>query len=625
MKLAIIAGGKGERLGLTSMPKPMLSIGGKPLLEHQINLAKQYGIEEIFILSGHLSEVIVNYLGDGSAFGVRITHLVEQYPLGTAGAIKQLEGRIGERFLVFYGDVLLDIDIDKFVKFDALSPSLATIIVHPNDHPSDSDLVETNEEKEVIAFHPKPHNEDEYYNNLVSAAVYILSNDILKYIPKDTPTDFGKDIFPAILRAGEKIRAYRTSEYIKDVGTIERLEEIRKDFTAGKVERFSKTRPAIFMDRDGTLIEDVNLLHKKEDLKLFPYAASSLKKINESDYLCFLVTNQSVVARNMCDLSTITEMHKKLETMLGRNGAFLNGIYFCPHHPDKGYPDENSAFKIDCECRKPKVGLIRQAAEEYNVSVEASWFIGDGTTDIQTGINAGMKTVLLRTGEGGKDAKYEVLPDFAFDDLREAVDFILCKKKKYDDLSKDIGNRISERSKSPLIITIGGQARSGKTTFVKCLSDYLFKIGVSHRVIGLDHWLVGVGERQDTMTVRERYHYKRVEEDFEKLLNHGTIRMQRYDPYSRAIVKEQEVSLRHESCIIVEGVPALDIERLRDLSRIKVYVEIDEETRRERFISFYKWKGLSEGEIQDLYSRRLMDEAVVIDETKKYADLIVRT
>src|SRR4030042_5170224 len=102
MKMAIVAGGKGERLGLNSMPKPMVSIGGKPLLEHQINLAKQYGIEEIFILSGHQSEVIVNYLGDGSAFGVRITHLVEQYPLGTAGAVKQLEGRIGERFLVFY-------------------------------------------------------------------------------------------------------------------------------------------------------------------------------------------------------------------------------------------------------------------------------------------------------------------------------------------------------------------------------------------------------------------------------------------------------------------------------------------------------------------------------------------
>jgi uridine kinase len=310
---------------------------------------------------------------------------------------------------------------------------------------------------------------------------------------------------------------------------------------------------------------------------------------------------------------------------LGREKAYLNDIYFCPHHPDKGYPGENSAFKIDCECRKPKVGLIRKAADEYNVDVKASWFIGDATMDVQTGRNATMKTVLLRTGKGGKDGKFKAVPDFVFDDLHEAVDFILSGKAKYENLLKEIINRISIRCSSPWIIAIGGQARSGKSTFVKCLSDYLLKMGISHKVIGLDHWLVGVKDRQDKMTVRERYDYRRVEKDIGTLLAHRKIIMQKYDPHSRMIVGEQEYALGDENGIIVEGVPALDIEGLRNVSLIKVYIEIDEETRKRRFFSFYAWKGLSEEEVQNLYSQRLLDEVVFIDGSKEHADLIVRS
>jgi uridine kinase len=268
--------------------------------------------------------------------------------------------------------------------------------------------------------------------------------------------------------------------------------------------------------------------------------------------------------------------------------------------------------------------LIQKAADEYNIDLETSWFVGDSTTDIQTGINAGMKTVLLRTGKGGKDAKFEVLPDFVFDDLQEAVDFILSGKAKYDDLSREIGNRISKNIRMPSIITIGGQARSGKSTFVKCLSDYLLNVGVRHRIIGLDNWLVGVSERPDAMTVRNRYDYKKIEKDLEELLNHRKIIIQKYDPYSRTTLKDQEYALCEENCIIFEGVPALDIEGLRNVSSIKVYIEIDEETRKRRFFSFYAWKGLSEKEVQNLYSQRLLDEVVFIDRSKDHADLIVK-
>ena len=431
MDLAIIAGGKGTRLGLKDTPKPMVEVGGKPLLEHQVNLAKRYAIKNIYMLSGHLSEVIVDYFGDGKKIGVNIIHIVEKSPLGTAGAVKQLESRLDERFMVFYGDVFLDIDLKSFMDFDMKTNSIADIIVHPNDHPHDSDLVDSNDENIVTAFYSKPHDENQYYRNLVNAAVYILSPDIFEYIPQDKPSDFGKDIFPLVLQSDKVIRAYKTAEYIKDIGTIERLKKVSKDMISGKVKRFSKRykRPAIFIDRDGTLVEEVDLLHRVEDLELLSFSASAIKKINNSAYLSFLITNQPVVARNLCDTSVIAQIHNKLETLLGREGAYLNDIYFCPHHPESGYPCENPDFKIDCNCRKPKTGMISKAVKEYNVDVESSWVIGDRTTDIQTGKNAGMKTILVRTGNAGQDRKFEVSPDYIFDNIEDSVDFILSKKQ----------------------------------------------------------------------------------------------------------------------------------------------------------------------------------------------------
>ena len=431
MKLVIIAGGKGTRLGLEDIPKPMVQIGGIPLLEHQINLARENDIDGIYILSGYLSKVMEDYFGDGSAFGVRITYIQEKVPLGTAGAVRQLKDKINDRFTVFYGDVLLDIDIKSFIKYDKLSDSIATLIVHPNDHPDDSDLVEINEENHVTAFHSKPHDPDRYYRNLVNAAVYILSPEIFGYIPGDRPSDFGKDIFPLLLNSKKTIRAYKSAEYIKDMGTSDRLLKVNKDYISGRVERFSRKyrRPAIFMDRDGTLVEEVNLLHRPEDLMLFPFSSSAIKEVNHSEYLAFLITNQPVVARNLCGIEDVKSIHNKLETLLGRDHAFLNDIYFCPHHPDGGYPEENVAFKIICDCRKPNTGMINRAVEEYNIDIKSSWLIGDTTMDIQTGVNAGMQTILLlKTGKGGRDGKFSASPDFIFDDLKGAVDFILQKR-----------------------------------------------------------------------------------------------------------------------------------------------------------------------------------------------------
>jgi len=627
MKLAIIAGGKGARLGLGDIPKPMVSLGGAPLLEHQILLAKQYGIDEIFVLSGFRAQSIIDHFGDGSKFGVSITHIIEDSALGTAGAVRQLKDEIHERFMVFYGDVLLNLDLSLFIDFDRKAKSIATIIVHPNDHPYDSDLVEVDRACRVTAFHPKPHRDGSFYRNLVNAAVYILDPSIFRSIPKEKPTDFGKDIFPSLLDRGQVIRAYNTAEYVKDLGTQDRLAAVRADFSTGKVARWSKKdkRPAVFLDRDGTLIENVPLLYKPEDLKFYPFSAAAISKLNHSDFLSLLVTNQPVVARNLCDMEIIENIHNKLESLLGEAGAYLNDIYFCPHHPDKGYPEENKALKLNCDCRKPKIGMIERAVKAYNIDLNSSWIVGDTTVDIETGINAGIGTILVRTGEGGKDRRFCCEPDFVFDDLEDAVHFILEDREAYLRFANEIVEFVTEScERLPTIISIGGQARSGKSTFVRLLVRSLKEKGLETTVISLDDWLLGQEGRTAEMTVRERYQYEKMEADLEMLIKDGTISVGRYDPLSRKVCGKKHLSLNGAKCLIVEGVPALDTEVLRRLSCVKVYIEVDEIKRKKRFLSFYQWKGLSEGEALQLYSDRLRDEVSIITPSKVYADFVVQ-
>jgi histidinol phosphatase-like enzyme len=110
-----------------------------------------------------------------------------------------------------------------------------------------------------------------------------------------------------------------------------------------------------------------------------------------------------------------------METLLGREHAFLDRIYFCPHHPEKGFPGERADLKIDCDCRKPKTGMIQKAVAELNIDLKQSWLIGDTTTDLQTAKNAGLKSILVRTGAAGRDGKFDALPDFVCNDLRHAA------------------------------------------------------------------------------------------------------------------------------------------------------------------------------------------------------------
>jgi len=627
MIAAIVAGGKGTRLKDVSgeIPKPMVPVGGKPVLQHQVELLARWGAREIHILTGYLGHVIEEHFGDGSRFGLAIRYHREARPLGTAGCVAALEGLVGEPFVLLYGDIMLDMKFDDFVTFHREKGSAATLAVHPNDHPHDSDLVVLDEERRITAFIPKDRK-PRWYANCVNAAVYVLAPAVFRHIPQGLPSDFVKDIFPAMLAAGEPLYGYKTSEYIKDMGTAGRYEKVSRDLASGRIARLSRPnrRPAIFMDRDGTLVEEVDLLHCVDDLKLFPFTARAVKTINGSDFLSFVVTNQPVVARNLCGIEEVREVHRKLETLLGEEGAYVDDIYFCPHHPDRGYPEENPLYKVDCNCRKPKTGMIEAAARDYPVELAASWVIGDRTMDIQTGINAGISTILVRTGMGGKDGRFDTRPDFTFDTVDEAVTFVVEKRPQLLTAIAPVLEHVQAlTAEAPIVIAVGGQARSGKSTLVTLLARTLEKRGVATRVLSLDNWLVSAEDRTNDMTVRERYRYGAIERDIGRLLAGETIALNRYDAYRRSSDPGGAFSLNGARCLIIDGVAALDVAGLREASSYRVFVDAPETMRRKRFFAFYRWKDVPEREIEALYQERLRDEVPVIEASREHAQLIV--
>lgn len=427
MKLIILAGGKGMRLGLKKIPKSMVRVGQIPLLEHQINLAKRYGITEIFVLSGHLSEKIVNYFGDGKKWGVTITHLIESSPLGTGGCLRMIERLIGEKelFMVLYGDIMLDINLRKFMEAATRNKESVTILAHPSNHFYDSDLIEINKENKVVKFHKKPHSKGRYYHNLAVGSVYALSGRIFKFFPKKKFFDFNKDLLPSLINAKQNVMAYRTAEYLKDIGTLSRLRLARNDYRLRKTSRLNNenVKKAIFLDRDGVINKFVPDLSNIKDFSLIKEAGLALKKINKSEYLAILITNQPQVAKGFLTEKKLDEMHKKMETFLGEQGVYFDGIYYCPHHPENGFKGEVKALKMECECRKPKIGMLTKATDDFNIVLKQSWIIGDSKRDILCGKNAGCKTIFV-----GNKHKTEVQPDYCFNNLLTAINFILKRK-----------------------------------------------------------------------------------------------------------------------------------------------------------------------------------------------------
>tara|TARA_Y100000389_G_scaffold166278_1_gene170905 strand:- start:5863 stop:7170 length:1308 start_codon:yes stop_codon:yes gene_type:complete len=430
MKQAVIlAGGQGKRLKKYSgkLPKSMVSLLGKPILQYQIEQCVAHNIKNIKILVCYKSKTIIDYFGNGSKFGASIKYIVEKQPRGTAGALIDSLDYLDDVFLVIYGDLFFDVDLKSFWNFHKNNSSDATIFLHPNNHPYDSDLVELNSKMRVNKIYSYPHD-NSWKKNLVNAAMYILNKKKLYGLKfKKKKPDIAKNLFPLMLNQKKKISGYISTEYIKDAGTVDRFNKIKKDIKFGIVKSLKKKtkKAAIFIDRDGTINKEVNHLNNHKQLKLIKSSAKAISKINKSGKLAIVITNQPAISRGNLNLNDLKVIHNKMETLLGKNGAYVDRIYYCPHHPDKGFVGEIKKLKIKCNCRKPNIGMIKNAKKDLNIDFKNSWVVGDSTRDILAAKRAGMRSILVKTGYAGKDKIYKVNPDFTTKDLNEAVDLIL--------------------------------------------------------------------------------------------------------------------------------------------------------------------------------------------------------
>ena len=397
MQTVIMAGGKGTRIASVNaeVPKPMLEVCGKPILEHQVEVLKRQNLTDIILVIGHLGSVIRDYFQDGSKFGVQISYIEEKELLGTAGSFYYLKDIIQDDFFLLNGDLIFDVDLHRFMNFHKKKHALATLFTHPNNHPYDSGLIIAKEDGTIIKW---IHKEEErgFLRNRVNAGIHIISPKVLERFTELKKTDLDREVLKPLIPSGS-VYAYDSPEYVKDMGTPERYRQVEQDLLNGRVRarNLDRKQKCIFLDRDGTLNVYKGFLTDIEELELVPGAAEAVKCINSSEYLAIVITNQPVIARGECSLEELEEIHNKLETLLGKEGAYIDALYYCPHHPDKGFTGERPEYKIDCDCRKPKPGMLLKAAEDYNIDLSQSIMIGDGKNDMEAGKAAGCQTILV--------------------------------------------------------------------------------------------------------------------------------------------------------------------------------------------------------------------------------------
>jgi D,D-heptose 1,7-bisphosphate phosphatase len=485
----ILAGGKDTRLAsvLKGLPKPLVDVCGKPLLLHQLELLTAHGFTDAVVMVNHRADAIREWLlGVDLPISVRL--IDDGEPRGTAGAVLAALGELEPEFLVLYGDTMLAVDLTRFLAWHHAVPGAdVSLFLHPNDHPHDSDLVEIDESGRIVAFHAYPHPADAWLPNLVNAALYVVRRESLSAWRETAgPLDFAKDLFPRMLAAGATLRGYASPEYIKDAGTPERLERVRNALASGAIRRASLTEPqrAVFLDRDGALNVEHGLIRRPEDLELFPFAGSAIRRLNEAEWRTVLVSNQPIIARGEVTEAQLRRIHARLETELGRDHAYLDRIYICPHHPDGGFPGERTELKIRCDCRKPEPGLIFEAQRDLNIDLARSWYVGDSTADLGAAENAGVSSILVETGHGGLDRRHPYEARFTVANVSEAATFIL-----------DVYPTIAERLAPPLGPMaagddwfIGGLPSAGKSTVAATLERELRLQGRRARVIHTDRW-----------------------------------------------------------------------------------------------------------------------------------------
>lgn len=409
----IVAGGRATRLGplAAQVPKCLLPVGGRTVLDHQLRALAPVDPSHTIVAAGHLAEQVRDHVA-----GRGVDVHVEAVPRGSGGAVRDAIGAIGARrprsgdeVVVLLGDVLTNADLRALVAAHRAASADATVLVHPNDHPYDSDLVECDADGRIVALHPKPHPAGIDRQNLVIAGAYVLAPHVVDGIDAERPSDLSQDVIGGLVASGAHVLAHRSCAYVKDMGTPSRYARVEEDWRNGTVAARAPgvARPGVILDRDGTIVHRAGLVTDPDQIVVPDEVARAIAACNRAGLLVAVATNQSVLARGLLDGDGLRRVHARVETRLGEHGAWIDGWFVCPHHPDAGYPGEVAALKVACTCRKPATGLLEQAMRELPFDRDRTIFLGDASTDVEAGRRAGLATRLV---DVGPDPRRDAVP-----------------------------------------------------------------------------------------------------------------------------------------------------------------------------------------------------------------------
>jgi len=424
LAIVILVGGCGTRVSSISKGKSKQEIEilpNKRIIDYQIEQIKKLK-KKIFFVSNNKNVSLKNYLNTKYTKKINFEIIEEKIPLGTAGALKFLEKLPHKLYLLIDGDLIFNLNLNKLINFHKKNNSQCTLVVHPNNHPYDSDCVDIDYKSRIKKIFLKPHNKNVITKNLCMSGIRLINKNKLRLIKHNKFQDFSKDFLPKIISNKSRIFAYNTREYIKDAGTVDRIQQVQKDINSIKYKlgNIDKKIPAVFLDRDGVLNEQVDEEPYQNPKKIFKNVEKAIKKINHSGYLAILITNQPAVAKGLITIKKLEEDLDYLNYYLGLKGGYLDRIYYCPHHPVKGFRNENIEFKKKCKCRKPDNGMFRKAIRELNIDYKKSFMIGDNYTDYLASKKTKIKFILVNQ----KDNRLKL---FKKKNIVEAVNHIFKK------------------------------------------------------------------------------------------------------------------------------------------------------------------------------------------------------
>jgi len=401
----VLAGGLGTRLRsvVADRPKALAPVHGRPFLAYLLDQLAASNCRSVVLCTGYLGEQIRDAFGE-TYKSLRLSYSQELQPLGTGGALKLALRQIAsDLILVLNGDSFFDIDLSAYGCWHRDRGAAASVAVTRVLRTERYGSIKMDEAARILGFAEKQQHAGPGW---INAGIYMLGREVLASIPERESVSLEHDVFPRW--TGRALCGYYRPACFLDIGTPE-------DF--GRAEAFFcrdlrvKERPTIVLDRDGTIIQECEYLSNPEQVELVPGAGAALRELQQIGFSLVVVTNQSGIARGFFSDAVLQQIHHRLNQLLAEAGVRLAGIYVCPHRPED-----------NCGCRKPKLGLMEQAAKELGFATERSFVIGDKASDIEMGHSAGAVTFLVRTGYGARvAAEQDSIPDYVVDDLDAAA------------------------------------------------------------------------------------------------------------------------------------------------------------------------------------------------------------